>query len=330
MQDSANKAGMPAEQVTARGSLNYPIVGIGASGGGLGALLQLLEQMPDAPDMAFLVILQPAPGHPDSPAEILQRATRMPVVEVNARVQIAPGHVYVIGASQQMSMMNGLLLVDERERQRGRHTAIDLLFRTLADVHRERSIAIVLSGSGADGAVGLARIKEQGGVTLAQAPADAEHAGMPMAAIHTGAVDFVLPVADMPQKLIDLWSNARAIELPPAGGDEQPVLQVADAVDASAAERALQEIIGNLLKHTGHDFRHYKRATVLRRIERRLQVRRVANLPAYRDLLGSDATEHKALLADMLIGVTNFFRDREAFDALKREIVPELFSDNAA
>ncbi|MBD8530726.1 MULTISPECIES: CheR family methyltransferase [unclassified Massilia] len=327
MHDSANAAGMPAEPGAVRGSLSYPIVGIGASAGGLGALLQLLEQMPDEPDMAFLVILQAAPEHPGSPAEILQRATRMPVVEVTARVQLAPGHVYVIGANQQMSMMDGLLLVDERERQRGRHTAIDLFFRTLADVHRERSIAIVLSGNGADGAVGLARIKEQGGVTLAQAPGDAEHTGMPIAAILTGVVDFVLPVVEMPHKLMELWSNARAIELPPADDDEQPVAQVAEQADTSAAERALQEIIVNLLKHTGHDFRHYKRATVLRRIERRLQVRRVRTLPAYRDLLATDATEHKALLGDMLIGVTNFFRDREAFDALKREIVPELFSD---
>ena len=112
MHDSANTAGMPAQPGTVKSSLNYPIVGIGASAGGLGALLQLLEQMPDEPDMAFLVILQPAPEHPGSPAEILQRATHMPVVEVNARVQIAPGHVYVIGANQQMSMMDGLLLVD--------------------------------------------------------------------------------------------------------------------------------------------------------------------------------------------------------------------------
>jgi two-component system CheB/CheR fusion protein len=120
-------------------------------------------------------------------------------------------------------MMDSLLLVDELERPRGRHVAIDLFFRTLAEVHRERAVAIVLSGTGADGAVGLARVKEQGGVTLAQAPSDAEHEGMPAAAILTGAVDFVLPVVEMPQKLMDLWSNARSIELPPTGDGDQPV-----------------------------------------------------------------------------------------------------------
>jgi two-component system CheB/CheR fusion protein len=327
MHDTTNTTSMPAEPGTVRGALDYPIVGIGASAGGLPALQQFFEHMPGVQDMAFVVVLHLSPRHPSAAAEILQRATPMPVVEVGERMQIAPGHVYVIAPNQQLSMVDGLLLVDDVERPRGRHVAIDLFFRTLAEAHRERAVAIVLSGTGADGAVGLARVKEQGGVTLAQAPADAEHGGMPAAAILTGSVDFVLPVAEMPQKLIDLWNNARAIALPPAGDGEQPLAQVTNPVDTALAENALQEIIGTLLKHTGHDFRHYKRATVLRRIERRLLVRRVASLPAYRDLLASDAAEHKALLDDMLIGVTNFFRDREAFESLERVVIPELFRD---
>jgi two-component system CheB/CheR fusion protein len=225
-------------------------------------------------------------------------------------------------------MVDGHLSVQELERPRGQHVAIDMFFRTLAEVHKTRAIAIVLSGSGADGAVGLRRVKECGGVTLVQSPSDAEHDGMPLAAIRTGAVDFVLPVVEIPQKLIDLWRNARKIELPPTEEGENPAPCKPD--DLASAEDALQSILVQLHHHTGHDFRHYKRATVLRRIERRLQVRGVSSLPEYLRLLESDEKEHAALLDDMLIGVTNFFRDREAFEAVERDVVPELFKDKKA
>ena len=328
MLDSANAPSTPpSEQGIVPSSITFPVVGVGASAGGLPALLRLFENMPAGTEMAFVVILHLSPKHNSSADAILQRATRMPVIQVTSRVEIEPGHVYVIAPNQQMSMMDGLLLVDELDRPRGKHIAIDMFFRTLAEVHRERAIAIVLSGTGADGAVGLTRVKEQGGVTMVQAPADAEHDGMPTAAIRTGAVDFVLPAVEMPQKLIELWNNARTIEMPPPGEGETPVAHVATGDAAANAEDALHDIISMLLKHTGHDFRNYKRATVLRRIERRLQVRAVATLPEYRDLLAADAHEHKALLDDMLISVTNFFRDREAFESLERDVIPELFKD---
>jgi two-component system CheB/CheR fusion protein len=329
MSDStAESISIPRDPGVVPSTLNFPVVGIGASAGGLSALQTMFENIPAANEMAFVVILHLSPKHPSSAASILQRATRMPVVQVTSQVKIEPGHVYVIAPNQQMSMMDGLLQVDELERPRGQHVAIDLFFRTLASVHRERAIAIVLSGTGSDGAVGIARVKEQGGVTLVQAPADAEHDGMPSAAIRTGAVDFVLPVIDMPQKLMELWDNAKSIQLPMHGDEDLgQVDKPPTAADAADAEQALQDVIGMLLNHTGHDFRHYKRATVLRRIERRMQVRQASTLPEYRDLLESDAGEHKALLDDMLIGVTNFFRDREAFEALEREVLPELFKD---
>jgi two-component system CheB/CheR fusion protein len=320
----------PTEQGVVLSTLDFPVVGIGASAGGLPALLTLFENMPVADDMAFVVILHLSPAHPSSAAEILQRATRMPVVQVTSRVQIERGHVYVIAPNQQMSMSDGLLEVGELERPRGKQVAIDLFFRTLAEVHSERAVAIVLSGTGADGAVGLARIKEQGGVTIAQAPGDAEHDGMPSAAIRTGAVDFVLPVVEMPQKLLELWDNAKVIHLPLPGDGEAPIANVPGPAEAAEAEESLHGIIGQLLARSGHDFRHYKRATVLRRIERRLQVRGVHSLPEYRAVLESDASEYKALLDDMLIGVTNFFRDREAFESLERDVIPELFKDKKA
>ncbi len=317
----------PTEPGIVPSSVDFPVVGIGASAGGLPALVRLFENMPAVHEMAFVVILHLSPKHPSSAAAILQRATRMPVIQVTSQVKIEPGNVYVIAPNQHMSMMDGLLLVDELQRPRGKHIAIDMFFRTLAEVHRERAVAIVLSGTGADGAVGLTRVKEQGGVTLAQAPADAEHDGMPSAAIRTGAVDFVLPAIEIPQKLIELWNNARTIQMPPPGDGETPVAHVTQGDATLVAEDALQDIIGALLSHTGHDFRHYKRATVLRRIERRLQVRAVQTLPEYRDLLQADPGEHKLLLDDMLIGVTNFFRDREAFESLERDVIPELFKD---
>lgn len=317
----------PTEPGIVPSSLDFPVVGIGASAGGLPALVRLFENMPAVHEMAFVVILHLSPKHPSSAAAILQRATRMPVIQVSSQVKIEPGNVYVIAPNQHMSMMDGLLLVDALQRPRGKHIAIDMFFRTLAEVHRERAVAIVLSGTGADGAVGLTRVKEQGGVTLAQAPADAEHDGMPSAAIRTGAVDFVLPAIEIPQKLIELWNNARTIQMPPPGDGETPVAHVTQGDATLSAEDALQDIIAALLNHTGHDFRHYKRATVLRRIERRLQVRAVQTLPEYRDLLQADPGEHKLLLDDMLIGVTNFFRDREAFESLERDVIPELFKD---
>ena len=328
MNDPANAPSTPpTEQGIVPGQLAFPVVGIGASAGGMAALLKMFEQMPVSPDMAFVVVLHLSPEHPSAAAAILQRVTSMPVVQVTSRVKIEPRHIYVIAPNLLLSMFDGLLVVEPLERPRGKHVAIDLFFRTLAEVHRERSVAVVLSGTGSDGAVGLSRIKEQGGVTLVQSPDDAEYDGMPHAAIRTGAVDFVLPVADIPQKLVELWENARIIALPLPGDGEAPIAHPLNPAEAAVAEEALHRIITQLFSNTGHDFRQYKRATVLRRIERRLQVRGVHALPEYSELLEADATEYKALLDDMLIGVTNFFRDREAFEALERDIIPELFKD---
>ena len=253
-----------------KSSLKFFVVGIGASAGGLPALLQFFEQMPASNGMAFVVVLHLSPKHDSAADAILQRATRMKVIQVVQRTRIEANHVYVTAPNLALSMTDGYLDVSSLQRPIGQHIAIDGFFRTLADVHKDRAVAIVLSGTGADGAVGLARIKEQGGVTIAQAPEDAEHEGMPIASIQTGMVDFILPVNDIPQKLTELWNNARNIVLPPLGDGEQP-LAAAETVSNAEAEDALQNIITLLRTQTGHDFRHYKRATVLRRIERRLQ-----------------------------------------------------------
>jgi two-component system CheB/CheR fusion protein len=328
MYDHANSPSTPPTEPDVQPStIDFPVVGIGASAGGLPALLRFFEHMPQQTGMAFVVILHLSPRHKSTADHVLQRATRMPVVQVSEPVKIRPDHVYVIPPNRHLTMADSSLGLTEMERPRGAHVAIDIFFRTLAEVHRERAVAIVMSGTGSDGAVGLTRIKEQGGVTIAQSPADAEHEGMPDAAIRTGVVDFVLPVGDMPQKLIELWQNARTIEMPPVGDGEVQVAHVPEPDAVEQAEAALQRVIAILLNRTGHDFKQYKRATILRRIERRLQVRAVHTLPEYRALLEADPRECNALLDDMLIGVTNFFRDREAFEAVERDIIPELFKD---
>jgi two-component system CheB/CheR fusion protein len=331
MHDTANEPSTPpTNHDTVPSKIDFPVVGIGASAGGLHALVRFFENMPAKNGMAFVVVLHLSPKHPSSADVVLQRATSMPVIQVVHPVSIERGNIYVIAPNQQLAMVDGSLAVSDLERPRGTHTAIDIFFRTLAEVHRERAVAVVLSGTGSDGAVGLTRIKEEGGVTIVQMPGDAEHDGMPKAAIRTGVVDFVLPVVEIPQKLLDLWHNARTIQLPPPGKGEASIGHPTDVIDTVAAESALQRVVASLLSHTGHDFRHYKRATVLRRIERRMQVRGVHTLPEYSVLLNADAGEHEALLSDMLISVTNFFRDRDSFEALERDFIPELFKDKTS
>jgi two-component system, chemotaxis family, CheB/CheR fusion protein len=305
-------------------SINFPVVGIGASAGGLSALMRFFEHMPAGNGMAYVVILHLSPKHESNAAAILQRATKMPVIQVEGSLAIEADHVYVIPPSHDLAMNDGHLQLSEPTRTRGAHLAIDLFFRTLAQVHKERAVAVVMSGTGADGAVGLARVKERGGVTLAQTPDDAEFDGMPKAAIGTGMVDFVLTAVDMPQRLLDLWANASRISMPNDADPSMRVIPPESVEAAKQSEEALRDIMVLLRSYSKNDFRHYKRATVLRRIERRLQVRSLPDLPTYRDYLRENPEEAKPLLQDMLISVTNFFRDRSAFEALERTVLPGL------
>jgi two-component system CheB/CheR fusion protein len=280
------------------------------------ALLRFFENAPADMDMAFVVVLHLSPDHASSADQVLQHATGMPVHQVQQTIDVEKNHVYVISPSHDLALEDGRLLATEADRPHGRPVAIDLFFRSLADTHRERAIAIVLSGTGADGATGIGRIKEQGGVTIAQDPADAEYPEMPQNALATGMIDIALAAADMPRKLRELADNARAIRLP-AADDEADTPAVQSPDPASVAERALLGILSTLRARTGHDFRHYKRATILRRIERRLQVNGIPDLPAYQDYVLTHPDETPALLKDMLIGVTNFFRDHETFEVAR-------------
>jgi two-component system, chemotaxis family, CheB/CheR fusion protein len=333
MDDRNDSPSVPVNDPTTLPSqLGFPVVGLGASAGGLQALKRFLEHLPADSGMAFVVILHLSPKHESNVDRILERSTRMPVQQVDSATSIEKNHVYVISPRHQLLMTDGHLRVTDAKRPVGQHVAIDLFFRTLADAHRERAIGVVLSGTGGDGAMGLRRIKEQGGVSIAQSPDDCEHDSMPLNAIAAGVVDFVLPVADIPQKLIELCRTAASIRLPPASAPDRP-----NASDRPlsperllASEESLRDILDCLRVRSGHDFRHYKRATVLRRIERRLQVNGLTDLPAYRDFLQENPAEATGLLKDMLIGVTHFFRDREVFEAVERDVIPPLFKGKSA
>ncbi|MNM22580.1 Virulence sensor protein BvgS precursor [compost metagenome] len=304
--------------------LRFPVVGIGASAGGLAALKTFFEQMPSDTGMAFVIILHLSPDHESVADKIIQANTAMPVLQVTDTAPIEPNSVYVISPASQLAMNDGYLKVTAVNRPAGSHVAIDLFFRDLADVHKEYAFCLVLTGTGSDGAVGLSRIKEQGGITIVQSPDDAEFEGMPLAAIATGMVDVVLPVAEIPSRLVELWRNTRSIKLP--APHDMKVATSSPELVREVAERVLHDILLLLRTRTGHDFKHYKRATVLRRIERRLQVTAQPDLPAYYQYLENTPEEAKQLLGDMLIGVTNFFRDREAFEALERHVLTSLMS----
>jgi two-component system CheB/CheR fusion protein len=301
--------------------IHFPVVGIGASAGGYAALITLLENMPADSGMALVVILHLSADEPSSADKLLQRATAMPVLQVVHTTPILPDKVYVIPPGRSLAMRSGELILDRLDRG-DRPVAIDLFLRTLAEAHRENAIGIVLSGMGSDGTAGLACIREMGGMTIVQLPTDAEQGSMPRAAIESGAADFVLPVGEMPRKLCELRDTLAAIRRKASVG------RLLDGVPIALGPRpeaALRKVLAVLHERTGHDFTHYRRPTLLRRLERRLQVRGAPDLDAYFRLLQDDAAEAQALQRDLLIGVTGFYRDPEAFEALDRVVLPELF-----
>ena len=299
-------------------SADLMVVGIGASAGGLKALLDFFGNVPPRTGMAFVVVVHLSPEHQSRMPDVLQQATSMPVQQVVETVPIRPDHVYVISPKSQLRIFDGKLEPAESAKRHGPSVTIDLFLQTLADAHLHRSVGVILSGTGSDGTLGVRAIKAHGGLTIAQAPEEAEYDSMPRSAIASG-VDFVLPARDMPGKIVALWRNAQSIRLPDL--PDRP-----SAEDAAAeAEDALRDILANVRTRTGHDFSQYKRATLMRRVERRLQVNQLQSLIEYRDYLSAHPTEASALLRDLLISVTWFFRDPPAWQALSERVLPELF-----
>lgn len=238
-----------AEPEAPRVRVALPVIGLGASAGGLQALKDFFTAMPAESGMAFVVIMHLSAKHESHAAELLQATTAMPVMQVTETVRVEPNHVYVIPPTKHLTMNDAhISLTEPRPLQRGQQVAIDLFFRTLGDTHKEMAVGIVLSGLGSDGTNGLKRIKEQNGLAFAQDPDESEHDSMPRHAIGSGLVDFVLPVAQIPEKLIGIWRNASRIKLPPIA--EPTVINQKDA-----EESALLDIFALLRSHTGHDFR---------------------------------------------------------------------------
>ena len=316
------------DTVPTRGYGTMRVAGLGGSAGSLPALQSFFTAMPADSGMAFVVIVHLAPEHESNLAGLLQRTTDMPVLQVQERVKLETDHVYVIPPGKQLWIDDGVLALSDMEPRTGKHVAVDLFFRTLADSHGPHAAAIVLSGADGDGAIGIKRIKERGGLGIAQVPEEAEHDGMPRSAIATGLVDWVLPVAEMPAKLLEYWRAENRLSLPseegpsPVAADEA---RIEDGKTNPAGEQALHEILSYLRVREGHDFSYYKRATILRRIGRRMQVSGIEDAPSYLSFLRTHPGEPTALLHDLLISVTNFFRDREAFAALEAKI-PSLFA----
>ena len=307
------------DAVPTRGYAMTPVVGIGGSAGAIGALKDLLAHVPKHSSLAYVVVLHLAPDQDSMLADVLARCTTLPVVQVTGKTRVEPDHVYVIPPDRFLVSADGELDVVARPQERGGRTAVDLFFRTLADTHGPHAAAVVLSGGDGDGAIGIKRIKERGGLTIAQDPREAEHRSMPEAAIATGMVDWVLPAAQVGARVLAYFQIEQRLELP----DENGTLLGAAAAE-NLDEALLHQVLDFLHGRTGTDFRYYKRATVLRRIARRMQVNDVETLGAYLDCLRTRPGETTALLQDLLISVTNFFRDPGCFAALEARI-PELF-----
>lgn len=298
-----------------------PVVGIGGSAGSLAALQAFFSALPTPTHAAYVVVVHLLPEQDSGLASIIQRSTSLPVMQVVDAVKVQADHIYVIPPGKIFAMNEGVLHSIEHVREKGRHVTVDLFFRTLAETHGPQSTAIVLSGGDGDGALGIKRIKERGGLTIAQDPEEAEHDSMPRASIATEMVDWVLPAGEMPRRLAEYWENGRNIHLADeANNYEEPPGETA----REAEDAALKTILAYLKARTGHDFAYYKRATIYRRISRRMQVNACSRLTEYLTYLRTHPGEAGALLQDLLISVTNFFRDHGAFHSLE-EVIPEMF-----
>ena len=292
----------------------FLVVGLGASAGGIQALKEFFSKVPGDSGIAYVVILHMSPEHESKLAQILQVTSAIPVKQVERRIKVMPDNVYVIPPNQNLSMSDGHLELTHMIGVEERRSPVDLFFRTLADTNDSRAVSVILSGTGANGSMGLKRIKESGGVAFAQDPNEAEYNDMPRNAIATGLVDYVLPVAEIPGKILSYKDHRGSIQL--------PSLTDIKATD----EQALRDVFTQLRMRTGHDFSNYKRATMLRRIERRLGIKELSGLPDYAEYMRANRDEGQALLKDLLISVTNFFRDSKSIEAVAKKILPAIFA----
>jgi two-component system CheB/CheR fusion protein len=293
----------------------FLIVGIGASAGGLEAFEAFFSGMPTNvdPGMAFVLVQHLAPDHKSMLSEIVRHYTRMQVFEVENGMVVQPNCTYIIPPNHDMAFVNGALQLLPPADPRGHRLPVDFFFRSLAQDQRERAVGIVLSGTGCDGTAGARAIKAEGGMIMVQVPDSTEFDGMPRSAIDAGLVDYELAPAEMPAQLI--YYATHAVGSP---GWAVPVMLAGN-------EHFLKSIFILLRAQTGHDFSQYKPTTIMRRIERRMAVHRLESTAEYKKYLQETPAEVEALFCDLLIGVTSFFRDPDAFQALEQLVIPRLF-----
>jgi PAS domain S-box-containing protein len=291
----------------------FPIVGIGASAGGLEALELFLANVPACSGMAFVIVQHMDPTHKGMLPELLQRITGMQVFQVKDQTRVKPDSVYVIPPNKDMSILHGVLHLLDPVARRGLRLPINFFFRSLADDQREHSIGVILSGMGSDGTLGLRAIKEKAGLVFVQEPASAKFDSMPRSAIDAELADVIAPVEALPGKISAYVQHV-------------PLIAKPGRLGKYAAESALEKVALLLRSQTGHDFSLYKKTTVHRRIERRMGLHKISKIATYVRFLQENPQEVELLFRELLIGVTSFFRDPEAWKQLKAEVLPALLS----
>ncbi|MCT7378294.1 chemotaxis protein CheB [Chelativorans salis] len=311
------KAAAPAAAKASgkRKSAEFPVVGIGASAGGIEALIKLFDVMPADISMAFVIVLHLDPTHESQLAHLLGQHTEMPVAEISDGMSIEPDHVYVIAPDSSLTVERGRLRLKEPAEPRGHRHPVDVLFDSLANDQQERAICIVLSGTGRNGTEGLKEVKMQGGCVLVQDPETARFDGMPRSAITANLADQILAPEHMPEFLLRYIRHA--------------YIAAPHAIDESTdgGELPLDPILALLRLRCGHDFRHYKRTTLLRRVHRRMGLANLEAVDDYTDLLRSNPAEIAALVKDLMISVTRFFRDPEAWETLDKTVLAPLVAE---
>jgi len=320
MKAPTRRRSVPRPSPSAQGSSShvFPIVGIGASAGGLEAFSNLLDHLPEKTGMAFVLVQHLDPTHGSVLTEILARKTQIPVTEVTDGIQILPDHIYVIPANTNMMVEDGVLRLGARMLVRGQHMPIDAFFHSLANDRGNRAIGVILSGTASDGTEGCTAIKAAGGITFAQDENSAKYNSMPRSAITAGCIDFVAPPKDI------------AIELGRIGRHPYlaPTLTRHEEPDTIATGSELETLFSLLHDATGVDFSYYKQSTIQRRLKRRMVLHRLEKLKDYLRFIKQTPGELDELYRDILIHVTGFFRDSEAFDALRKTVFPAIFRNH--
>jgi two-component system CheB/CheR fusion protein len=292
---------------------SFPIVGIGASAGGLEALEQFLKHVPAGSGMAFVIVQHLDPTRKGIMPELLQRATSRRVIQVKDRTMVQSDCIYVIPPNKDMSILHGVLHLLAPTASRGLRLPIDFFLRSLAQDQQEHSVGVILSGMGSDGTLGLRAIKENAGVGLVQEPATAKFDSMPRSAIDAGLADIVAPADELPGKILDYLQRT-------------PLIARTEAALEDKTQSALEKAVILLRAHTGNDFSHYKRNTLYRRIERRMGIHQISKMAGYVRYLQENSQELDILFKELLIGVTNFFRDPAAWEQLCEQAIPALLA----